>query len=143
MSKWIVMVDDDLDMHFIYQRVFQRLGLVEDLKLFENGKSALEYLNANAHDVKLIFSDINMPVMDGLELRSTINNDVDSPCRAIPFIYLSTSAREKEVQAAYDLLVQGFFQKGGTIDELERIIRIVVEYWGQCRVPEPHSAGIC
>jgi CheY-like chemotaxis protein len=142
MGKWIVMVDDDLDMHFIYQRVFQHLGLADELKLFENGKSALAYLNDNAHDVKLIFSDLNMPVMDGLELRSAINNDIDSPCRAIPFIYLSTSAREKEVQAAYDLVVQGFFQKGATIEELERIIRTVVEYWGQCRVPEPHSAGI-
>ena len=103
----------------------------------------LDYLHANSHEVRLIFSDINMPVMDGLELRSTINNEIDSPCRSIPFIYLSTSAREKEVQAAGDLLVQGFFQKGATIDELEQIIRIVLEYWGQCRIPVLHPVGVC
>ena len=141
MGRWIVMVDDDVDMHFIYEKVFQRLGLAGSLRLFENGKDALEYLQTNAEEVMLIFSDINMPVMDGLQLRAAIKNNMFSACRTIPFIFLSTSAREREVQTAYELLVQGFFQKGGTINEMERIIRIVIEYWGKCVVPHLDPAS--
>jgi CheY-like chemotaxis protein len=138
MRKCIVMVDDDLDMHFIYQKVFQKLGLLSSLRLFENGKDALEYLKRSADDVKIIFSDINMPVMDGIQLRTAINNEFSFNCRTIPFIFLSTSAREREVNSAYELLVQGFFQKGTTIGEIENSITVAIDYWSRCRVPELH-----
>lgn len=144
MAKWIVMIDDDLDMHYLYQKVFDRIGLGSSLKLFEDGEQALDYLHESGDDVQLIFSDINMPGMDGLELRRLINLDHSCACRLIPFIFLSTSARDKEVKAAYELMVQGFFQKGSTIDALEKTIRIALSYWTRCRVPSlPTEADVC
>ena len=136
MRKCIVMVDDDLDMHYIYQKVFQKLGLLSNLRLFENGHDALEYLEHSADDVKIIFSDINMPVMDGIQLRTAINDEFSFNCRSIPFIFLSTSAREQEVKSAHELNAQGFFEKGTTIGELEDAIVIALNYWSKCRVPQ-------
>jgi CheY-like chemotaxis protein len=138
MRKCIVMVDDDLDMHFIYQKVFQKLGLLSSLRLFENGKDALQYLKHSADDVKIIFSDINMPEMDGIQLRTAINNEFSFNCRTIPFIFLSTTARELEVENAYELMVQGFFEKGTTMGEIENVIAVAIDYWNKCRVPELH-----
>ena len=136
MRRWIVMIDDDVDMHFIYQKVFENLGMAANLRLFENGSEALEFLEHSARETRLIFSDMNMPVMDGLKLRSIINERADSDMKTIPFIFLSTSAREREVKAAYELFVQGFFQKGETLQDLEGCIKVVLNYWGKCRLPE-------
>lgn len=136
MRRWIVMIDDDVDMHFIYQKVFENLGMSSNLRLFENGSEALEFLDQAARETRLIFSDINMPVMDGLQLRAAINRRADWDIKTIPFIFLSTSAREREVKAAYELLVQGFFQKGENLQDLENCIKVVLNYWGKCRLPE-------
>ena len=136
MRRWIVMIDDDVDMHFIYQKVFENLGIAANLRLFDNGGDALEFLEHAARETRLIFSDINMPVMDGLQLRSAINQWTNADVRSIPFIFLSTSARERELKSAYELFAQGVFQKGETLQELEDCIRIVMSYWGKCRLPE-------
>jgi CheY-like chemotaxis protein len=137
MRRLILMVDDDTDMHFIYRRVFQKLGIGQELRLFENGEEAIEFLSDSAAEVKLIFSDVNMPVMDGITLRRTIAMDEHLGCRSIPFIFLSTSARDEEVRTAYELTVQGFFEKGDTMQEIENTIRIALQYWGKCRLPFP------
>ncbi len=140
MRKWIVIVDDDLDIHFIYRKVFERMGLADSIKLFEHGEDVLEFLNASSHEVKLIFSDMNMPVMDGLQLRRAINEQAGGDFRSIPFVFLSTSAKNEEVRAAYDLMVQGFFQKGLTMAEIEASLRSILRYWETCTWPEPTAA---
>lgn len=140
MRKWIVLVDDDLDIHYIYQKVFERLGMADEIRLFENGEAALDFLRSSAEEVKLIFSDMNMPVMGGLELRKAIVQQEEFDFRSIPFVFMSTSARDAEVRAAYDLMVQGFFQKGLTIKEIEDCIRAVLRYWKNCTWPQPSAA---
>lgn len=136
MRKWIVVVDDDADMHYLYERVFAKLGEKNNLKQFSTGEDALAFLRLASRETRMILSDINMPVMSGLELRERINTVEDGDYRIIPFIFFSTSARDKEVKQAYQLSVQGFFQKGNTIEELENSVRIVLNYWGKCTLPE-------
>ncbi len=133
MGNWIVLVDDDLDMHYIYRKVFFRLGLGDLIQLFESGEEALNFLADHSCEVRIIFSDVNMPSMDGLEFRRRIARMPE--CKSIPFIFLSTSAREREVAQAYDLMVQGFFQKGLTINEIEKSISGALDYWGKCLRP--------
>jgi CheY-like chemotaxis protein len=137
MRKWILLVDDDLDIHFLYRKVFERMGMADSIKLFENGAEVLDFLRSSAGEVKLIFSDVNMPVMDGLQLRKAINNDDIHDLKSIPFVFLSTSARDEEVRAAYDLMVQGFFEKGLTLADIENSFRSVLEYWETCTWPAP------
>lgn len=138
MRNWIVLVDDDLDMHYIYRKVFSRLGLGNVVQLFESGEEALNFLRSNSGDVTMIFSDVNMPSMDGLEFRCKVAQM--SECKSIPFVFLSTSARDVEVKQAYDLMVQGFFQKGVTMDEITKSIHTALDYWGKCVIPSVHPA---
>ncbi len=138
MRNWIVLVDDDLDMHYIYRKVFFKLGLADAIRLFESAEEALDFLRDHSGEVRIIFSDVNMPAMDGLELRRAIARMPE--CKSIPFIFLSTSAHHRDVNQAYDLMVQGFFQKGLTINDIEKSIRTALDYWAKCVVPAFYPA---
>jgi CheY-like chemotaxis protein len=72
----ILLVDDDETTNFVNQRTLRRTNVVREIKVFNNGEKALDYLKAAAcgPDDKgmekcpdLIFLDIKMPVMDGFE----------------------------------------------------------------------------
>ena len=92
------MIEDDADMHYLYRRVFHNLHLEERLKLFDNAEAALEFLHRSPAETQLIFSDINMPVVDGLELKKRINEDDSLRQYNIPFVFLSTSATEYDIK---------------------------------------------
>ena len=40
---------------------------------------------------------------------------------------------------AYALSVQGFFLKPNSVDDLERTIRKIVEYWQECIAPNEYD----
>lgn len=118
-----------MDMHYLYKRVFQNLNLDERLKLFDNANDALNFLQESFSETEVIFSDINMPKVDGLELKRRINEDNCLRDSQIPFVFLSTSASERDIQKSTTLGVQGFFEKGVTLDEMERTINQVLSQW--------------
>ncbi len=65
----ILMVDDEEDLELLIKQRFRRAirrGEIEFL-FAHNGQEALEKLDENP-DIRLVLSDINMPVMDGLTL---------------------------------------------------------------------------
>jgi CheY-like chemotaxis protein len=123
------MVEDDVDMHYLYKRVFTNLHLQEHLRLFDNAREALDFLRDASSEIQLIFSDINMPAIDGLEMKKRINEDNVLSTSHIPFVFLSTSATENDIKKSSDLGIQGFFQKGETLDEMESTINLVLTYW--------------
>ena len=76
-----------------------------------------------------------MPVMNGLELRKKIQEDAQLRRQSIPFVFLSTAARPKEVMEAYDLTVQGFFVKASQLAEMEKSLELIFRYWMNCKHP--------
>ncbi len=73
--------------------------------------------------------------MNGLELRRKIQEDERIRKKSIPFVFLSTAARRKEVEEAYDLTVQGFFVKASQLSDMERALELILTYWQQCKHP--------
>ena len=65
----ILMVDDEEDLELLVRQRFRRRIRKGDFDFIfaHNGKQALEKLEENP-DIRLVLSDINMPVMDGLTL---------------------------------------------------------------------------
>jgi CheY-like chemotaxis protein len=131
----IVIVEDDLDDQFLMQKIFERIGANIELIFFNNGREAFSYLKATERDTFLILCDINMPVMNGLELRAQINADESLRRKSIPFIFLSTATRESDIQQAYDMTVQGFFRKENSLEKMQEVIFSIVKYWNKSQHP--------
>ena len=137
-SEPIVIIDDDTDDHFIFQEVCQKLDFPNELKFFKTGISALQYLRDTSDDPFIIFCDINMPQMNGLELRRIIDKDETLRKKSIPFIFLTTAASSTQVKEAYDLTVQGLFIKESSFDDTEKVLRLIFEYWRKCKHPKAY-----
>lgn len=129
----IVIVEDDLDDQELYEMVLRELGINNELRVFGNGKPALKYLLLTEEQPFIILSDINMPEMSGLELKSKIQEDPFLVTKGIPFVFLSTNASKVSVRHAHALSVQGYFQKPDNIDGLKLLFQNVFGYWQLCR----------
>ena len=87
----ILLIDDDKDEAEILQNALDELQIGNELIGFVNGDSALTYLKSTEAAPLFILSDINMPGMDGTELRRLINQDQNPREKSIPFIFLTTA----------------------------------------------------
>ena len=62
----IIILDDSLTIQMIIESFLEDLGVKEnEMFLFSSGVEALEFIKENGADI--IFSDINMPIMQGYE----------------------------------------------------------------------------
>jgi len=83
----------------------------------------------------IIFSDINMPILNGMELREKVHENEDLRLKSIPYLFFSTSAEQQYVVDAYSKSIQGFFIKPNSFSEIRNTIKIIVDYWSSCVSP--------
>jgi CheY-like chemotaxis protein len=131
----ILLIDDDEDDLEILSTILKSEGIQNEVIFFDNGLDALIYLRSMSEKAFLILSDINMPKMNGIELQAAITKDPIVKEKSIPFVFFTTSASEQAVQQAYKTSVQGVFEKGQTFQEVGRKLRIIIEYWKECKHP--------
>ena len=135
MSGPIIFVEDDLDDQELLKEAILQLKIQNSYKFFNNGLEALGYLETTTEQPFIIFSDINMPLLNGMELRHTIYNNEYLREKSIPFVFLTTASNKLLVKEAFDLSVQGFFRKPETFSELHSTIKQILEYWGKSKHP--------
>ena len=131
----IIIVDDDLEDHYIIQDAFQSFLVDKQLVFFDRAIFFLEFLRTTVEQPFIIFCDINMPGMNGIEMRNEIISDSQLRDKSIPFVFYSTAANPNQVKMAYELTVQGFFQKPASYSELTQMLRLIIDYWKVCRHP--------
>jgi len=74
MTSKIMIVDDENDLEQLVRQKFRRQIREKEYEFIfaENGKMALDLLEKHP-DIEIVFSDINMPIMDGLTLLLRLN----------------------------------------------------------------------
>ncbi|MBT1703971.1 response regulator [Chryseosolibacter indicus] len=131
----IIIIEDDPDDHEMIERILLKLNVENPIKKFMDGESALQYLQSTSDDPFVIICDINMPIMNGLQLKESIDTDKRLRVKSIPFVFLSTTANPQQVKQAYHYSVQGFFLKGQSYEALKNSLHQIVSYWQHCVHP--------
>ncbi len=92
---------------------------------FSNGKEALEFIKKDSDKIDLVWLDILLPGMNGLELLSAIRNDLK--LKDLPVVIVSVSASKEKLKKASDLNVLEFIVKsegslGSIIDRVKKYL---------------------
>ncbi|SHH91546.1 Response regulator receiver domain-containing protein [Flavobacterium sp. CF108] len=131
----IIIIEDDQDDQEVLGEVFRRLEYPNEIIFFGDGEQALEYLTETTIEPFIIFSDINMPKLNGIELRAKVHENEDLRMKSIPYLFFSTVAEQQHVIDAYSKSVQGFFVKPSDFNQMTAMIKNIVEYWQNCVSP--------
>ena len=131
----IIIIEDDLDDQDILTDVLKELNYKNEVIFFGDSVKALEYLTHTDIEPFLVLSDINMPKLNGIELREKVHNNEDLRLKSIPYLFFSTSAEQRHVIDAYSRSIQGFFIKPTSYEKLKNTMRKIVEYWQECESP--------
>jgi CheY-like chemotaxis protein len=134
-----VIIDDNKKEQLLFQMALQSLKINNPVHFFDDGKDALEYLEATKENPFLIICDINMPQMDGLDLRQRIAANPYLKKKATPFVFMTSAPTSAGVKEAYELSVQGFFKKSDSAAGLERVLALLIEYWSECIEPNAYN----
>lgn len=135
----ILIIEDDIDDQDLLTDIFKKLNYPNKIVFYKDGNEALEYLNDKNVSPFLILSDINMPKINGFELRGKIFTNELLQTKCIPYLFFTTGANKKSVVEAYAMSVQGFFVKPQSMQGLENTIRKIVEYWQECIAPSEYE----
>jgi CheY-like chemotaxis protein len=128
-SNRIILIDDDEEDCELFITACAELNIPNEVLVFNESKKAFDYLLSMTTQPFFIICDVNMPVIDGLELRKKINENNELRPRAIPFLFWSTSGSGNLINKAYALNIQGFFIKPSTMKGIKEIITAVTLYW--------------
>lgn len=131
----IIVIEDDCDDREMLKEVFEKLAYPNPVIFFENGQDALEYLGAPHELPFLILSDINLPKLNGFDLRKKIKEDAALQLKCIPYLFLTTALNQQMVIDAYSVSAQGFFVKDNSIAGLQETIGNIMRYWMKCAAP--------
>src|SRR5687768_2818899 len=88
----IILVEDDADDEDIFEEVLKELKVYNKIVWFINAKDAMEYLKATSEQPFIIFCDINLPGLSGIEMKRKIDADKELRRKSIPFVFYSTAA---------------------------------------------------
>lgn len=132
----IVCIEDDDDDQHLMIVALKELQVANEICFFNNGETALEFLKTTSKKPFLILCDINLPIINGIELRKYLNQNEYLRKKSIPFLFVSTIANPTLVQTAYDETVQGYFKKPENYPALREQIRLIIAYWTECIHPD-------
>ncbi|MDB5206798.1 MAG: histidine kinase [Flavisolibacter sp.] len=129
----IVIVEDDHDDQEMYAEALKAIGIPNELRFFDGGRQALDYLTTTEEQPFILLSDINMPGMTGLELKKILQDDAYLAAKGVPFVFISTNATKVSVRHAHALSVQGYFEKPQSLEGIKSMFRTLFDYWELCK----------
>ncbi|WP_162946350.1 response regulator [Chitinophaga barathri] len=113
----ILLLEDDPDDCSMFRDIIN--GLDEssqiEVRVAKNGAEGLSLIKQKIPDI--IFSDVNMPVMDGFQFALAIYDSF--PSLKVPIVFMSTADLKKDMAYAEMLNVVHYIRKPETVAQLE------------------------
>lgn len=130
-----VIIDDDKDEHYLIGQALAMIDCMNEVVFLPNAHEALAYLRRPDVHPFLVISDLNMPGMNGMELRQVIFQDPELAEKCAPYLFFTNDCNSSRVREAYALSIQGFFTKPQSFDKLVETLRAIIRYWQLCMSP--------
>jgi CheY-like chemotaxis protein len=125
----IIVIEDDQDDRDFLKDIFESLNYPNKIVFLEDSTKVVDYLSDEKVKPFMIISDINMPKLNGFELRDKILHNTAIRNKCMPYIFLSTSQNPENVSRAYTLSVQGYFKKHDNFAQYKEMIDKIIQYW--------------
>ncbi|MBC8505714.1 MAG: response regulator [Anaerolineales bacterium] len=128
----ILLVEDNPDHVELILDALQNNGLINALKIVNDGKAALDYLfqrgdYVDATKPGLVLLDINLPKIDGIEVLRQIKKDPE--LKTIPVIILSTSDNDEDIERCYGNGANSYIVKPVDFEKFRQAIQELKMYW--------------
>lgn len=94
-----------------------------DADIANNGKEAVEAVREFSYDI--VFMDMHMPELDGLEATRIIRSDPNIPCPDLPIVAITASAMKEDREKCLDAGMNDYLSKPITPQKL----MVMVEKW--------------
>jgi two-component system chemotaxis response regulator CheY len=123
MALNILVVDDSETVRAIIGKTLKLAQIpINELHNASNGKEALEVLRDNWID--LVFSDINMPVMGGVEMIEKMFSD--DLLKSIPVVVVSTEGSKTRMEELKTKGVKAYIRKPFTPELVRQVVEDIV-----------------
>lgn len=115
----ILVVDDIYTNRYLLSELVRLTG--NEVVLAENGEEAIGILNSQ--EIHLVFMDIEMPVMNGIETTQFIRQEMPAPLNAIPIVALTAHNPEIFFEDFSDVGFDELVTKPYSVEKLKAMIR--------------------
>jgi two-component system, response regulator len=142
----ILLVDDNASDVELTVRALRGHKLANSIQVATDGEQALDFVfcrgkysdRSFATPPKVIFLDLKMPKVDGIEVLRAIRGD--NRTKMIPVVILTSSKEQRDIVEGYKLGVNAYIQKPVDFDEFRRAIEQVGMFWLVVNQPPPQAA---
>ncbi|MEO7265354.1 MAG: response regulator [Ferruginibacter sp.] len=121
----ILLVDDDIDDSVLFEETLKSINTNIHFQSAPDGLVALELLGKTDNLPDVIFLDLNMPRLDGIECLKLLK--ADSKLKAIPVIMFTTSSHSKDIEETMMSGALGFVTKPTGLGELQIILSAIIK----------------
>lgn len=143
----ILLVEDNLNDAELTLAALRQNHLANDVVVARHGGDALDYLyrRGQYHErtpghPMVVFLDLKMPKVDGLEVLRTMKND--ETLRVIPVVMLTSSREEADLVKSYQFGVNAYVVKPVGFQQFVEAIKRLGMFWAALNEPPPQSAII-
>jgi two-component system, chemotaxis family, chemotaxis protein CheY len=120
----VLIADDSMIIRKMISKTLNISGLdIGEIYFAENGKEALKQLKENWIDI--IFSDINMPEMNGIEMIEELRKE--NLLGSIPVVIISTERSRERIETLKAMGVKAYMRKPFVPEEFYRVVRDLLQ----------------
>ena len=123
----ILLVEDNPNDAELTQRALKKSEIGARLAIARDGAEALEYLLSRRPKPKVIFLDLKLPKIDGIEVLRRLRQD--DRTQSIPVIVLTSSQEERDIKECYSLGVNSYVVKPVEFDKFYKVVADLGTYW--------------
>lgn len=136
----IVLIEDSQNDIDLFLNVVDWIGMGDHVKVFPDGNEALDHiLNGELNDngsycgPLVIFLDLKMPLINGIEILKELRHDVRT--KNIPIVVFTSSDQDNDILESYQLGANSYVIKPVQFEKFANTIRDLINYWRSMNRP--------